>query len=168
MKLHPPYKEVARFIAESSKDFFTYKQIAEMLEVELNSQDFQIQRMHLKSHTLDEFDIDLIPTANEHLGRGYKKATDDEKVEITAPRLTRRIFNATRKQRKVLTTVDTGLLSEAARLKFERNMVKNLSLISFLQKTPLRKCVPGMTVSVGTPKVYKRLISKLHKPDTEG
>lgn len=165
MKLHPAYKEVARAIAESPKDFFTYEEIAEMLEVELDSQDFQIQRMHLKSHALDEFDLDLIPTANEHLGRGYKKATDDEKVEITAPRLSRRIFNATRKQRKVLTTVNTELLSERAKLLFERNIVKNLSLIAFLQKTPLRKCEPGMSVSVGTPKVYKRLINKLNRPE---
>lgn len=152
MKLHPAYMEAARMISESPRDFFPYTEIAELLEVDLDSQDFQIQRMHLKNHALNEYDLDLIPTSNEHLGRGYKKATDEERVTITTPRLSRRITNAVKKQRKILTTVDPGLLNDKVRDLYNKNLVKNSMFIAFMEKLPLRKCIPGLKVSIKTPK----------------
>ena len=167
MKLYPPYKEAARHICESDKDFFSFKEIADMLEVEIETQDWQFGRMKVKQYALDEYSIDLIPTANEHKGRGYKKATDEEMVTVTCPRLNKKGFNTIRKHRKILTCVDTTKLSDKVMKLFERNVVKNLLEISLLEKSPLKKCTPGMTVSVGTPKLYNRLINKLNKPDTD-
>ena len=156
MKLHPAYKEAAKEIAESEKDFFSWDEIAAMLDTPKDTIQFQIQRMQLKSHALDEFEIDLIATANEHKGRGYKKATDEEKVVVTAPRLDRRIRNATRKQRKVLTTVEPSLLSEKILAKFNRHIVKNGLMIAFLHKARLSKCLPGVTVDIGTPRLIEK------------
>ncbi len=155
MKLHPAYKETAREISESEKEFFSWDEISSMLRVEKDTIEFQLERMKLKTHALDEYDIDLIPTANEFKGRGYKKATDEERVKITARRLDVRVRNSVRKQRKVLTTVNPNMLTDGVRKLFNQRLIKNGLIISFLHKTPLKKCVSGAAVSVGTPKLIE-------------
>lgn len=154
--LHPAYKQAAQDIAESEQVFFSDSELAEMLMEHIGTDRFQFAKMSLIGHLLDEYQIDFIRSQNEHTGKGYKKATSKESVEVTAERLARKVRNVAHRQRKVIDTVDRASLPDDVRDKHDKYIVKNGLLISFLNKTPLNKCVQGSAVKVDVPKMITK------------
>ena len=154
-KLYPDYKQAAYDIDAGGKIFYSDVELAQMLSVEIGTDEFRFAIMNLNKYLLDEYNIDFIRAKNETKGKGYKIATDQERVDITTERLSRRFKFAVAKQRKVLNTVDRSALPDDTKIKYDRYAVKNGLLISFLNKTPLSKCLPGAAVRVDVPKMIE-------------
>ena len=152
---HPAYKQAAIDIAESNRVFFSDSELSTMLMEEQDTDKFQFAKMSLIDYLLDEYQIDFIRAENEHNGKGYKKATPQESIEITAERLARKFRKVAYRQRKVIDTVDRGLLPDSIKDKHDKHIVKSGLLISFLNKTPLNKCVQGSAVKVDVPKMIE-------------
>jgi hypothetical protein len=158
-RLHPLFKDVARLIAGDERIFYSDEDLSNLLEEPIGTMAFDFARMKLASHLLDEYSIDFIRAeAIEHRSKrkGYKIATPVETVRITAPRLQNRIRNAARKQRKALSVVDYGALPEEVKREYDARVIRGGLLASFLAQTPLRRCVPGITMRIDRPRVIKR------------
>jgi hypothetical protein len=150
-RLHPLYKDVARQISGAEDIFYTDGELAEMLEEDLTSDEYNFARMNLVAHLLDEYGIDFIRAANEISGKGYKIATSEESVVISAARLQRKIRNGARKQRKVLSIVDRSQLEAATQVDYDAYLIRGGLLQAFFAQTPLCKCYPGVTLRIDRP-----------------
>lgn len=152
-RLHPLYKELAQAIAIGDQVFYTDEEIAAGLEEELETKPFEFARMKLVDHLLDSFEIDFIRAENTKKQRGYKIATPVESVKISAPRLQKRISNAARRQRKVLSTIDRPALPESIQKEYDAYVIRGGLLASFLAQTPLKRCLEGIQVRFDRPKI---------------
>lgn len=155
MKLHPAYKEAGRRIYRAGQVFYTDRELAELLMEPAGSDGFRFAIMNLNEHLLSEYQIDFIRSENAEGERGYKIATSEESVMVTTQRLARRFRNVVSKQRRVLDTVDRGRISQEAAWLYDRHMVKNGLLTSFLNKTPVSRCVPGLAVRIDVPRLIE-------------
>lgn len=153
MKLHPAYKEAGRCIYQRGQIFYTDGELAKLLMEPVGTDGFRFAIMSLNEHLLSEYQIDFIRAENQEGERGYKIATSEESVIITTRRLARRFRNVVAKQRRVLDTVDRGRISEEAAWLYDRHMVKNGMMMSFLNKTPINRCEPGLSVRIDVPKL---------------
>ena len=153
MKLYPAYKEAGRRIYDGDQIFFTDSELSELLAEPLGSDGFRFAIMNLNEHLLSEYQIDFIRAENPEGDRGYKIATSEESVMITTQRLARRFRNVVSRQRRVLDTVDRSRLSDDAAGLYDRHMVKNGLMLSFLNKTPISRCEPGLVVRIDVPKL---------------
>ena len=155
MKLHPAYKEAARHIHRGGQVFFTDTELSGLLSEPVGTDGFRFAIMNLNEHLLSEYQIDFIRAENQEGQRGYKIATSEESVRITTQRLSRRLRNVVSKQRRVLDTVDRNQIGEEAAWLYDRHMVKNGLLTSFLNKTPIAKCIPGLAVRIDVPRLIE-------------
>ena len=153
LKLYPNYKEAAKRIKSDDKVFYSDEEMSLLLDESIGTTDYQFSLLKLIAYILDEFDINLIRSENEFSGKGYKKATSMECVEVTTPRLQKRIHNASNKQRKVLSLVEPHKLTEVTKAIYDGYVIKNGLLQSFLSQTPLSKCVEGVAVRLDLPKL---------------
>ena len=150
-RLHPLYKDVAKQIAEDAIIFYSDDELSRLLEEEKDTDQYRFEIMNLIGHLLDEYSVDFIRSENQKDGKGYKKATSAESVKITANRISRRIRNAARKQRKVLSIVITAELNDDTRREYDAHCIRSGLLRAFLAQTPLSKCLTGLTVRVDRP-----------------
>lgn len=154
-KLYPDYKQAAEEISTGENVFYSDNDLSDMLNEAVGTDQFRFAIMKLNSYLLDAYMIDFIRSENEAQGKGYKIATDEERIEITAKRLSRKVWSTTGKQRKVLDTVDRAVLPDVIKGAYDRHMIRSGLLISFLNKTPLSKCLPGAMVRVDVPKMIE-------------
>lgn len=151
--LFPDFKQAALDINESDKIFFSDEEIALMLREKLESDKYRFALMRLQDYLLSEYQINFIRSENEQIGKGYKKATDSECIEVTAEKLHRKFRSTACKQRKILDIVDRQKLSENTKFLYDRHIIKNGLMVSFLNKTPLSKCLPNSFVKIDIPKL---------------
>ena len=155
LRLHPLYKEAALQISLSKEVFFSDKELAEMLELKLDTQDFQFGKLKLIEGLLDIYNIDFIRAANEDKGKGYKKATNEEKITVTTTRLKRKIYSTARKQRKILSIVDPAALPESVKKEYDAHFIRSGLLQSFLSQTTNKKILTGSVVRIDRPKLIE-------------
>ncbi|WP_319408804.1 hypothetical protein [uncultured Desulfosarcina sp.] len=155
MKLHPAYKEAGRRIYQKGQIFYTDGELAGLLMEPAGTDGFRFAVMNLNEHLLSEYQIDFIRAENPDGEKGYKIATSEESVMVTTQRLARRFRNVVSKQRRVLDTVDRNRISEEAAYLYDRHMVKNGMMTSFLNKTPISRCEPGLMVRIDVPRLIE-------------
>lgn len=159
-KLHPAYKEAAKQIADNGKVFYSDGALSMMLEEPLDTKFFDFARLKLIAYLLDEYGIDFIRSeiiaADDAKLKGYKIATPAESVKITARRLDKRVNNAARKQRKVLSVVDYGALPAEVQKEYDARVIRGGLLAAFLAQTPLKRCVPGVVVRFDRPSIIDK------------
>lgn len=156
LRIYPIYKEVAHLIANNQQVFYTDVELASLLEVEPDLPDFQFLKMNLIYHLLDKYKIDFIRAINEKFIKGYKIATPEESVKLSAKRLQNRIVRAARKQRKVLGVVSREKLPEEIKLEYDAYLIRGGLFASFLAQTPLRRCLEGVVMRIDRPKLIKK------------
>ena len=150
--LYPEYKEAGKLIANGEKDVYSDSELASMMLVGVDTKDFQFAMLKLKDHLLNTYGIDFIRV---DLGpeKGRKIASSSETVKITISRLAKRVKSAAIRQRTVIETVDRSELDSDDEKLYDRSMIKNGLLLSFLAKTS-RKSIPKQsTVRIDVPKV---------------
>lgn len=155
MRQYPEYREAADIIIESGEAFFDDQRLSELLEAEIESDKYRFRLMELKRYLLIEHDMDFIRWKSETKGKGYKIATSSESLNITAPRLENKIRNTVRTQSMILGTIKRKELAEDESKNYDRSVIKNSLLFSFLKKTPLQAMKPGISVRVDSPKLIK-------------
>lgn len=156
-RLHPLYKEAAMQISKREKLFFSDNELAEMLDCDMMSQDFQFAKLQLVNELLYTFDIDFIRSENEDEGKGYKIASNDEKVAVTTKRLQKKIYSTARKQRKVLSTVDRNLLSNETLCKvYDTATIRGGLLLSFFSQASRKLLTTDTIVRIDRPKLIEK------------
>ena len=152
-RIYPAYKEAALTIATADRAFYSDEELAFMLERVIYTDPYEFALMELVRQLLHEYQIDFIRWTSEDGVKGYKVATSEESVKITVNRLRGRMRRAVCKERRVLDTVDRSACSLAVQDEYDRQMIRNGMTISFLNKTSLSRCVPGLSVRVDVPRL---------------
>jgi len=151
--LYPEYKNAGEIIAKLEHEYFTIEEMADILKSPKESNEFKFKVLKLKDYLLNTHGIDLLSVNDEDDGKGYKIATCSESLKITVSRLARRVRNAAFRQRTVLETIDrTQLIGDETKV-YDRNMVKNGLLISFMNKTRRMQLPQSSVIRIDVPKV---------------
>ena len=149
--LFPEYKNAGETIAKGERDFYSEGELAALMSCTANHPHFKFKILKLKDYLLRMHGIDFIRVRDDDL-IGYKVATGPESLQQTVPRLHRRVRNAAHRQRAVIETIDRCQLSADDAGTYDRNVIKNGLLLSFLRKTG-RALPTGAALRIDVPKV---------------
>jgi len=151
--LFPSYRQAAKTILESETNFFPDSEISSLLQEPIDSQKYRFMVMSLQQNLLNEHGINLIRSSDKDLGKGYKIATGSESLRITVRRLSQRVMNAAQKQGTVLSIIDRSELPEDESTIYDRNIIKNGLLQSFLRKTSRAQLTENSQIRIDVPKM---------------
>ena len=151
--LYPEYKNAGEIIASNSQKFYSDNDLEKMLIAEKGTAGFQFKILNLRQYLLEEHAIDLIRSEHPDEGKGQKVATPSESLNITVKRLQRRVNNAAHRQRKVLSVIDRTKLIENEPDLYDRNLLRNGLMLSFLGKMGKTRILPETTVRLDVPKL---------------
>lgn len=154
-RIYPLFKDLAREIAGEDRIFYPDTELVEKLKEKPESDAYRFALMGLKDQLLHEYQVDFIRSENEELGKGYKKATPQESIEISVELRQRKIRNQIHRQRRILDTIDRVQLSSQLSEDYDRKVIRNGMMLSFFNKIPLSKCLPGSNVRVDVPKLIE-------------
>lgn len=154
-RIYPLFKDLAREIAGEDRIFYPDTELVKKLKEKPESDAYRFALMGLKDQLLHEYQVDFIRSENEELGKGYKKATPQESIEISVELRQRKIRNQIHRQRRILDTIDRVQLSSQLSEDYDRKVIRNGMMLSFFNKIPLSKCLPGSNVRVDVPKLIE-------------
>lgn len=150
--LYPNWKEAVKIITESDETiFYSDEDISELLDEPISSDKYRFNLMHLKSYLLYEKGIDFIRSESPTQGKGYKIATDSEKVNITMDRLHRRIRNAAARCSEVISITDPVQITDTEKKLLDHHSGRNGMLLAFLHKTARK--LPAEILTISVPKI---------------
>ena len=137
-RLHPIWRELGEYIEEHSEGWeIMDSEIAARLEVERSSQMYGLLLMRCKQYLLDRYGVVLTRVRDEDsAARGYRIATDAEKVEIHGQRKWRSMKAALAGQVRVLASVDTTKITPEQATSRDRQLMRAGMVQAVLRQRP--------------------------------
>lgn len=151
MKLHPLYLNAARVMAENraNKQFYTDDEICVLLDVSNIRKGFSFFQLF---YTLKkDYSIDLIRLkVDGH--KGYKIASDSEKINIVCKKRQERIIGHLNRQLDTIVSVDVNNLSLDESIKHDRYLIK-VGILKLINQKPLTSFTKQSLVNSSTPRL---------------
>lgn len=144
--LFPPHREAAKLISGMGPgDFISDRTLEQALDAKRESDAFRFEKMRLDEALLAEHEMALVRESRDG-EKGYRVATDEDKVMLLGPRSRRRAEAAVIRHRRVLLAVqDESSLSESAKKSLERQMQQNAFVRLAIESSKSRKRIERLT-----------------------